>query len=197
LNPALRGRPTQAVRVKGPDGELQLTINSDEAFAVATEGTWRGLAEPVMLAVCLYWRFQDIDDALDRLTDLARGDLDHATLPGPSTVRQQRRLFEVAREVRELLVDLPYFQGPLTDPFPYVSSERSVKAFEDLAERLRMEDWCEAIDERAEAVEDTYEALTEKLFEYKNFAWEAVLEAIIIVILIGELSMMVLDYVTP
>ena len=63
--------------------------------------------------------------------------------------------------------------------------------------KLRLEEWSELIDERAEVVEDAYEALTEKLFEYKNFAWEAVLETLIIVILVAELGITIYEAFTP
>ena len=111
-------------------------------------------------------------------------------MPGPSTLRARRRLEATAREVRALLVDLPHFEGPLTDPLMYCSSERSAQTYATLAEKLRLEEWCELIDEKAEAVEDTYEALTEKLFEYKNFAAEALLEILIVAILLAELAIM-------
>ncbi|MBV8230043.1 MAG: hypothetical protein JO329_08685, partial [Planctomycetaceae bacterium] len=45
--------------------------------------------------------------------------------------------------------------------------------------------------------EDTYEAVTEKLFEYKNFAWEAFLEVIIVLILLGELGLMIWENFGP
>jgi hypothetical protein len=131
------------------------------------------------------------------LTALSHQDLGHATMPGLATLRSRRRLEATAREVRALLVDLAQFEAPLTDPLPYCSSERSAQVYTTLAEKLHLEAWCERIDERAEAVEDTYEALTEKLFEYKNFAGEAVLEILIIVILLTELSMTAYEIFSP
>ena len=193
-------RPTLTARLKAThtgDGDLILVIGAGFAHVHATAAAWEAAAEPVLLAICLYWRFAEVDAELDRLTALAHGDLGHAAMPGAASLRGGRRLVETAREVRALLVDLPHFEGPLTDPLPYVSSERAAQAFETLAEKLRLEPWCELIDERAEAVEDTYEAVTEKLFEYRNFAVEAALEAVIIVILVAELALMTWDAVTP
>ncbi len=69
--------------------------------------------------------------------------------------------------------------------------------YRSLAEKLGLEDWCELIDEKAEAVEDTYEALTEKLFEFKNFAWEALLELIIVIILLAEVGLMIWESFGP
>jgi hypothetical protein len=195
-----RSRPAQTVRIKGPnagDGDIVLTVGGGGARVVASPGAWKALAQPVLLAICQYWRFCAVDSELARLTELAHGDLAHATMPGPSSLRQSRRLTENAHAARALLLDLPHFQGPLTDALAYCSTERAARAYESLAEKLDLEEWCELIDERAEAVEDSYEALTEKLFEYKNFAWEAVLEFVIVVILLGELGLMIYENFGP
>jgi hypothetical protein len=189
-------RPTQTVRVKGlnsGDGDLILSVGPKGAQVVASESAWQTLAEPVLLAVCQYWRFCAVDDEIDRLTELAFGDIGPATMPGPAALRDGRRLAANAKAVRALLVDLPHFEGPLTDPLPYCSSERSAQVYRLLSEKLHLEEWCEAIDEHAEAIEDTYEAVTEKLFEYRNFAWEASLEAFIILILVAELAVLLYD----
>ena len=193
-------RPVQTVRVKSPnsgDGDVMLTVGPGGAHVVSTPAAWKALAEPVLLALCQYWRFSVIDAEIARLTEHAHGDLDHANMPGVSTLRAHRRVVQSARDVRALMLDLPHFEGPLTDPFPFCSSERSAQVYESLAEKLRLEEWCELIDERAEAVEDTYEALTEKLFEYKNFAWEALLEVLIVVILLTELSLALYEAFAP
>ncbi|HEV3167584.1 MAG TPA: hypothetical protein VGZ22_26505 [Isosphaeraceae bacterium] len=194
LPPSRRGeRASQTVRVKGltsADGDLILTVGPRGAQVIASEAAWQSLAEPVLLAVCQYWRFCAVDTEIDRLTELAHGDIGHATMPSPASLRASRRLSKNAQDVRALMVDLPHFEGPLTDAFPYCTSERSAQVYESLAEKLDLEDWCDAIDERAEAIEDTYEAVTEKLFEYRNFAWEAILEGLIIIILLGELAIL-------
>lgn len=193
-------RPAQTVRIKqvNPgEGDLFLTIAPGQADVVASEAAWHALAEPVLLAVCQYWRFCTVDAQIDRLTDLAWSDLGHATLPSPASLRARKALAARAQEVRELLVDLTHFEGPLTDALPYCSSQRSAEVYESLAEKLNLEDWCEAIDERMEALEDTYEAVTEKLFEYRNFAWEALLETVIVVILLAELAVLAWEALVP
>lgn len=185
-------RPVQSLRVKGPnagDGDVQLTIGPGGARVTSTPAAWRALAEPVLLAVCQYWRFAAIDAEIARLTELAQGDLDHATMPGLGTLRAHRRAVRAARDVRALMLDLPFFEGPLSDPLPYCTTERSATIYESVSEKLHLEAWSELIDDRAEAIEDAYEALTEKLFEFKNFAWEAALEVLIVVILLAELSL--------
>ncbi len=193
-------RPEQTVRLKPPsvgDGELILKIGPSGVRIVTSEAAWKALSEPVLLAIGLYWRFQAIDETLDRLTEAARGDLGHATMPGLASLKDHDRLNALARSVRDLMVDLPHFEGPLTDAFPYCSTELSAQTFEALAEKLHFEDWCERLDERAEAVEDTYEVIGEKLLEFKNFAWEAILEILIVLILLGELALTIYEIFGP
>ena len=195
-----QSRPIQTVRGKSinpSDGDVLLTIGPGGARIVTTPGAWKAMAEPLLLAACQYWRFSAIDAELDRLAALAKGDLGHATMPGPASLRASRALARSAKAVRVLLLDIPHFEGPLTDPYHYCSTERSAQVFETLAEKLHLEEWCELIDEHCEAVEDTYEAVTEKLFEYKNFAWEAFLEVIIVLILLGELGLMIWENFGP
>ncbi|MDR3634693.1 MAG: hypothetical protein P4L84_12885 [Isosphaeraceae bacterium] len=184
------GRPAQTVRLKGPnagDGELVLTVGDRYARVVTSPAAWNVLAEPVLLAVCQYWRFGSVDEQLDRLTEQAEADIGDATMSVPSTLRKRSRLLATARDVRTLLLDLPHFMEPLTDPYAFCSSDRAVQAYRSLAEKLHLAAWCEAIDDRFEAVDDAYAAVTEKLFEYRNFAWGAALEIAIIVILLADL----------
>ena len=75
--------------------------------------------------------------------------------------------------------------------------DAAIKTFEAVAEKLHFEDWCERIDERAEAVEDTYEVIGEKLLEFKNFAAEAILEILIVLILLGELALTLWEMFGP
>src|SRR5262249_51632472 len=159
----------------------------------SSPAAWKTLAEPVLLAACQFWRFAAVEAEIARLTEHAHADLDHSNMPGIATLRHHRRLVQSARDVRALMLDLPHFEGPLADPYPFVPSERAAQVYESVAEKLRLEEWCELIDDRAEAIEDAYEALAEKLFEFKNFAWEALLEALIIVILLGELALMLYE----
>jgi hypothetical protein len=193
-------RPEQTVRLKPPnplDNEVVLKIGPAGVRVSASETAWKAVAEPVILAVGQYWRFALVEREIERLTDLAHFDHAHATMPTPASLGDRKRLAENARAVRELLIDLPHFEGPLTDPYAYCATETAALTYLALVEKLRLEEWCELIDEKAEAIEDTYEAVSEKLFEYKNFAWEAALETIIIVILLGELALMVYELFGP
>jgi hypothetical protein len=184
------GRPSQTVQVKGQipgEGDLVLTVGPAVANVVASESAWQGLAEPILLAVCQYWRFCVLEAEIDRFTELACADLDHAAMAGLSTLRQHRRLTATARDLRKLLLDMPHFEGPLTSALGYCSSTRAADAYQSVALKLGLEDWCALIDERTEVVQTTYEAVTEKLLELRHFAWTAILESLIIVILLSDL----------
>lgn len=193
-------RIPQSLRVKSPnagEGDVLVTIGPGGARITCTPAAWKSAAEPVLLGLCQYWRFAAIDAEIARLTEHAHADLDHSNMPGIGTLRAHKRVVQSARDVRSLLLDLPHFQGPLTDPYPFCTTERAAQIYESLSEKLRLEEWCELIDERAEAIEDAYEALSEKLFEYKNFAWEAGLETLIIVILLAELGLGLYEAFSP
>ena len=128
-------RPLQTARLKGPDGELVLTIDGGLARVVASDATWEAMSEPVLLVVCLHWRFQAIDAEIDRLTAHAEGDIPHAVAMAiVASLRDRRRLLRHARDIRAVMIDLPHFAGPLTDPLPYLSTERAVGPFRSLAE---------------------------------------------------------------
>ena len=174
-----------------------LTLGPAAANVVASHATWDALSEPVLLAACVYWRLQELDGQLDRLTVEAENDLSHATMAVPASLWNRKRLLGRAREIRALMIDLPHFEGPLTDPYPYLSSDRSVQTFRALVEKLHLDEWGESIDDRAEAVEDTYASVTEKLNEFRNFAIGSILEVAIIVILLAEVLIHAHDAFSP
>jgi hypothetical protein len=193
-------RPDQTVRLKPPhagDGELVLKLSTAGVRIITTDAAWKALSEPVLLAIGIYWRFLAIEEELDRLTEQAHADVDHATMPGGPTWKDRRGLIARARAVRAFILDLPHFQGPITDPFPYCSTERSAQTFAGLAEKLHLEMWCELIDERVEVIEDAYEVATEKLMEFRHFVYEAGLEVLIVLILLGELGLLAWEQFGP
>ncbi len=188
------GRATLSANLKGPHGELRVTIGESSAVVVASAATWLALSEPTLLAIFQCWRFHATDATLDRLTSDARGDLKHASMAALSSFRQRSRLLSNTDCIRDLLLDLPHFAGPLTDPHAFLSTENQVDAYETLANKLHLEQWSESIDERAEGVEDTYASVTEKLNEFRNFLGASGLEILIIAILLVDLAINMLGY---
>jgi hypothetical protein len=183
---------TQTIRIKarGPEqGEVVLTVGPGSAHVSATESAWTALAEPIILVVCQIWRFQAIDADLDRLTRDALENLDYANAPGLGSLPQSRRLTDLGWKTRAAIVDLTYFQKPLTDPSAYFDARRSARTYRLLADRFGLDEWCESIDHRAEVVEGTFETITEKLYHLKSHVHDVVLEVVIVVILLFDVLM--------
>jgi hypothetical protein len=183
---------TQTVRIKVPDSEpgaVVVTVGPGFAHVTASESAWTALAESITLVVCQIWRFQSIDTDLDRRTKEALENLHFANVPGLASLPQSRRLMDLGWETRAAIVDLTYFQKPLTDPLAYFDARRSARIYRLLADRFGLEEWCESIDHRAEVVEATFETITEKLYHLKSHAHDVVLEVVIVLILLIDIVM--------
>src|SRR5205814_5032686 len=100
----------------------------------------------------------------ERLTQNALGDLRYANGPSLASLAESRRLLDLGWKTRAAIVDLTYFQTPLTDPLAYFDSPRSARVYRRLVDRFGLDDWSDAIDHRAELVEATFETITEKLY---------------------------------
>ncbi|MHC5541878.1 hypothetical protein ACYOEI_26970 [Singulisphaera rosea] len=188
LETLLPQRPEQTVRLKSPSpevGELLLKVSAAGALISASDSAWAAQGEAVLLALGVYWRFLAIDRELDRLTEQARDDLRHAVMPGLRTLQVRRQLVDNAAAIRRLHLNLPHYAGPLTDSLSFSSTVGSAQTFEVLAEKLRLDAWCERIDERAEAVEASYESMVDRLLGFQSLVGEV----LIIIILLGELGL--------
>ena len=182
---------TQVARLKGNAsglGHLAMTITPNFALVETDELSWQALSEPVLLAIAQVWRFQAIEAQFDRLTDQARCDATYADAPSFRGLWRSRKVAERGHGVRLAILDLPHFQGALTDPRAYCSSPQSARAFDLLARRLQLEPWSDAIDDRATAVESIYEAATDKLYHMKMYLIEIFLEILIILILLADVA---------
>lgn len=178
----------QTVSIVAPDGdELTLVVRPDGADVCASTRAWETLAEPVLLVVAEYARYASIERAFITLQNEARQDLHHAATAGLSTLRERGRLVERAHEVRTLISDWSYFAGPGSDPRRQCSSEESLEAYSMLSTDLEFDEWALSIDDVVEDVENTYEAVSDKLFHYGLFIWGMAVEAVIIALIVGLL----------
>jgi hypothetical protein len=183
-----RFRTLQA-RLKGNGDDLRplsLSIRGNHARVETDEATWEAFSEPVLLAIAQVWRFHAIDTELDRLTEQSRVDIRHADLPGLQGLLRARRLADTGHLVRATILDLPQFQGALTDPLAYCATTRSARAYQLLARRLQLEPWSNAIDERATLIEAAYESITDKTYHLKFYVLEILFELVIIAILLAD-----------
>jgi hypothetical protein len=165
------------------DGEVSLTIGPMRAQVVAGHAAWEAIAEPVLLVIGQWWRFEAVDEALERLLQQARGDHLHASMPSRRAWWMQRRLTETDRQIRDLVQDVAQFAGPLWDPTRYCTSPRGAETYRMLADELDLEGWSARIDEMLEIVTQTYETIVEKILHYKLFVWGIVLEVLILVLI--------------
>jgi hypothetical protein len=180
------GRLAQTVVLDAPkkqDGPLVLAVGPAGAEVFTSPAAWEALSEPVLLVVAQYFRFRAVEQALVRVEEEARRDHPHAVSAGLRTWRHQRRLVANTCEILDLASDWMHFSGLYTDPARYCTSDRAAEEYATLADALDFEGWCERIDDKLETVQATYEAIADKLFHYKLFAWGMALEAAIVVLI--------------
>jgi hypothetical protein len=185
--PAGRGRSNE------PSLPCRLALEIDAGTAHARvgvdAGAWSSISEPVLLVIAQFWRFHAIDRLLDELTDGARGDLENTGLKRLIHWRRTRALHARRRSFQALLLDLPDFEGPLTNPRGYLDPGRPVRIFRALAAQLGLDRWRDVLDERAEVVEAVLDSLVESLHHVQALAIQIVLELIIVAVLLFDVGL--------
>jgi len=164
------------------------------AMVEVDANTWESVGETVLLVVAQFWRFGAIDRKLDELSSWARDDL-AATAGFPTAIRLRRvrdlRLRH--RKLQELVLDLPDFEAPLTNPQGYLVATRSVRLFRVLAARLGLNGWRREIDERIEVVEATFDSLAESLNHLQSLTFQIALELVIVAVLLLDAGLFLMD----
>ena len=182
-------RAPQSTSIKAAgvrDGEITIHISPAGVIVLANPAAWEACSEVIRLTVSQYWRFLELERTFEAYGPIVR----HIhSLASKSTVKswvQQKDLLKLDLEIRNRIQDIPLFDGLLSDPYRYLSSEREVELYWELFEELSLEGWCERIDENVEITAQTVEVVLDKLFHYKLFALSMAVE-ICIVGLIGTL----------
>jgi hypothetical protein len=178
-----KGGPVRTVHLPSgepSDSELTLVVGATGAEVFADDTAWAALAEPVLLYVALYARYCAVERQFLKLQAQARHDRHHAVTAGVRSLRAQRRLTQTSLDVRDRVSDWTYFSGPTTEPRRSCTSEEALRACATLDEELDIETWAKGIDELVEDVEQTYDALSDKLFHYRLFLWGASLELVVV-----------------
>jgi hypothetical protein len=171
-----------------PDGGLKLAIGPDRACVGVDPSAWSSVAEPVLLAVSLCWRFSAIAERLDQLVSWSRIACRRS---GTSWSQGRLRRSELAAHrcvLNSLVLDLPCFEGPLIDPRGYFASSRAARLFQALVKRLELDSWRALIDERVEIVEATLEALVEEQRHRDALTFEVALEVLILLALLADIT---------
>jgi hypothetical protein len=191
----------KAPAVQGPARRralpLTIEIDSNVARIGVDAQTWASVGQTVLLAVALHWRLEAIDRTLDELSAWARDDLErnfgfaHAIRPRRSReLRARRRLLE------RLILDLPDFEGFLTNPRGHLIDRRAVRRYRGLCAWLGLDSWRREIDERVEVVESIFGSLAESLNHFQSLAFQIAFELAIVVLLLLDVGLYFLDAIS-
>jgi len=193
--PAFR---TAHARLKLPNGRarsgrstlpLILEIDANVARIGVDSATWASVGETVLYAVAQHWRLIAIDRALDELSAWARADVQ--TKSGLVSAIRPRRAKELrARRsaLQQMILDLPDFEGSLTNPRGHFASGRSVQLYRKLCAWLGLAPRRRELDERVEVVESIYDSLAESLNHSQSLAFQIVLELAIVALLLLDVG---------
>ena len=106
-----------------------------------------------------------------------------------------RDLRPARRTLQALILDLPDFEGALTNPRGCLAAGRSVRLYRVLAVRLGLDRWRREIDERIEVVEAIFDSLVESLNHYQSLAFQIALELVIVAVLLLDAGLFLADVV--
>jgi hypothetical protein len=184
--------------VKAPSGKapnhnptlpLILEVDSSVARIGVDSSTWARIGETVLFAVAQYWRLDAIDRTLAELSDWARRDLETNTSFARILGRKRTRdLRACRRALQKLILDLPDFEGALTNPGGYLPSARAVALYRRLSIWLGLIRRRREIDERIEVVESIFDSLADSLNHSQSLAFQIALELAIVALLLIDVS---------
>jgi hypothetical protein len=173
---------------------LSLEIDSNIARIGVDAATWEKFGEAVLFAVAQYWRFAAINRALDELTDWAHDDLERSI--GFIRLLGRPRAHALGarrRTLQRLILDLPGYEGALTNPRGYLASKRAVVLYRRLCVRLGLNHQRREIDERIEVVESIFDSLMEAFYHSQSLAFQIVLELAIVALLLLDVGLYFFD----
>ena len=167
-----------------------LEIDSNVARIGVDAVTWASVSETVLFAIAQFWRLDAIDRSLDDLSDWARTDLEKNTkFTKALTRRRASDLRAHRRALEKLILDLPDFEGSLTNPRRHLHSGRAVEMYRRLCACLDLYRRRREIDERIEVVESIFGSLAESLNHYQSLAFQIVLELAIVALLLLDVGL--------
>jgi hypothetical protein len=173
---------------------LLIEIDANVARIKIDAGAWASVGETVLFAVAQYWRLAAIDRTLDELSDWARDDLENNN--GFTKVISRRRATELRarrRVLEKLILDLPEYEGSLTNPRRHFPSVLAVALYRRLCAQLGLHRRRREIDERVEVVESIFDSLTDSLNHFQSLAFQIVLELAIVALLLLDVGLYFVD----
>jgi hypothetical protein len=142
---------------------LTLEILPDSALVVISERDWLELAGVVLTTVAQSWRFFAIEARLDIIEHWSRQNLVNRSTIGHLLARRRRRAFRAKeRELQRLILNLPRFEGPLTDPTGSFAAAAPTRLYRRLNRALGLDSWRNHIDERVEVLEAAFATAAER-----------------------------------
>src|SRR5262249_29454752 len=148
----------------------------------------------VLFSVAQYWRLAAIDRALDEHSDWARTDLERSVgLTSLLIRRRTRELRTRRRALQKLILDLPDYEGSLTNPRGHLPSRPAVVLYRRLCISLGLNHRRREIDERIEVVESIFDSLTDSLNHSQSLAIQIVLELAIVALLLLDVGLYFFD----
>jgi hypothetical protein len=173
---------------------LILEVDSNVARIGVEAVTWTRFGETVLFAIAQNWRLDAINRALDKLADWARKDLEqNATFASVIRRSRARELRAQHRALARLILDLPEFEGSLTNPRGYLGAGQSVRLYRRVRARLGLDRKRREIDERVEVIESIFDSLVESLNHFQALAFQIVLELAIVALLLVDVGLYLLD----
>jgi hypothetical protein len=176
-----------------PPPPMALEVAGRSARIEVDEASWPEARAAGLLVVATCWRLEALDGALDRLTDRARMTLERQGRSAPAR-RDEPSWRALHRDAHALILDLPEFEGPLTDPASFLPSREAARLYRRLSGRLGLLAWRHRIDERAEVLEGLLEALSTRRDHRQAIALQIGLGVLIIALLATEVAVSVLSW---
>jgi hypothetical protein len=97
------------------------------------------------------------------------------------------------RTLQKLILDLPGYEGSLTNPRGHLPSKWAVVLYRRLCVWLGLNRQRLEIDERIEVVESIFDSLTEALYHSQSLAFQIVLELAIVALLLLDVGLYFFD----
>jgi hypothetical protein len=173
---------------------LRLEIDANVARIRVDADTWSRVGEIVLFAVAQYWRFAAINRTLNDLSDWSRHDLAcNSSFLSLIPRARSRQLRARRRTLQAVILDLPLFEGALTNPHGHLPTSRDVRLYRKLCRWLGLGRFRREIDERIEVVESVFDSLSESLDHCQSLAFQIALELIIVAVLLVDVGLYFVD----
>jgi hypothetical protein len=181
-------RTRRRFTLETPQGAIVVEVGRSRARVGIEKSRWIACAAPILLAISMCWRFDEIERNLDELTAWTRRQLQGQGRDGRLPRIHGRELDHRRRALQTLVVDLPCFEGSLDDPGGYFLSRDETGLYRRLARRLELAAWRTRLDERIEIVEAAVAALVDEHRHRQLLHWEMAVESLILLALLSDIG---------